>query len=150
VLPLVYVRLCSHPMMQIFRGARRGDSEDEHFLNMLQVDTSITPITNKKLTDVNGATHTLISRQQAAMAAQGGAANAAGMLEQSSLDSHSTTFIQPKDVDPSSTSENSQCRCRISRAAFCRTLKSCQCGRYFLEVTRACSQYLSRAFCSRR
>ena len=33
------------------------------------------------------------------------------MIAASALDSHSTTFIQSKDVDPASTSENSQCRC---------------------------------------
>ena len=44
------------------------------------------------------------------MQTNGRSANADEAIGESELNEHSTTFIQSKDVDPSSTGENSQCR----------------------------------------
>jgi hypothetical protein len=57
-----------------------------------------------------------VSSLQTVMASQNGSANTGQVYGESALDSHSTTFIQSKDVDPNSKSENSQCRCFLCPA----------------------------------
>ena len=131
----------------------RGDGDDDHFLNMLQVATTTT-LQKHEIQTENLPTPLCHSKSfflwlQAAMEAQRGPASAEDMLGHSALDLHSTTFIQSKDVDPSSTSENSQCRCPFFRAAFCNALNVFRCGRVLLAMTRASAQCLSVAFCER-
>ena len=71
-------------------------------------------------------THVLFGLQ-AVVAAQGGggAGDGGGVIGESALDSHSSTFTQPKDVDPASTSENSQCRCPSPPLSLC---SACACA----------------------
>ena len=95
-------------LAQIYREAMHGGGGgDEDFLNMLQVLAAITHRTDRTFKLTHGL-HFLV---QAAMQAQGRAVNADEIIGETELDEHSTTFIQSKDVDPSSTGENSQCRC---------------------------------------